>query len=74
MEYLLLKQVHVVCASLSIAGFALRGALMLRASLLLQSRLARVAPHIVDTVLLASASALASCWRWSPMSASARWP
>jgi uncharacterized membrane protein SirB2 len=59
MAYLLLKQVHVACAILSIAGFALRGALMLRGSPLLQARFARVAPHIVDTVLLASAIALA---------------
>jgi uncharacterized membrane protein SirB2 len=59
MEYLLLRQVHVACAFLSIAGFALRGVLMLRGSTLLQSRIARVAPHVVDTLLLASALALA---------------
>ena len=47
------------CAVLSVAGFALRGALMLRDSALLQSRLARIAPHVVDTLLLASAIALA---------------
>ena len=59
MEYLLLKQVHVASAFLSIAGFAARGVLMLRDSRLLQSRFARIAPHVVDTVLLASAVALA---------------
>jgi uncharacterized membrane protein SirB2 len=59
MAYLLLKQLHVACAVLSIAGFAARGALMLRDSPLLQSRFARIAPHLVDTVLLASAIALA---------------
>ena len=59
MSYLLLKQVHVACALLSIAGFAARGILMLRDSPALQSRLARIAPHFVDTVLLASAIALA---------------
>jgi uncharacterized membrane protein SirB2 len=57
-DYLLVKQVHVACAVLSVAGFALRGALMLRDSALLHSRIARVAPHIVDTLLLASAIAL----------------
>jgi uncharacterized membrane protein SirB2 len=57
-DYLLLKQVHVACAALSVVGFALRGALMLRDSVLLKSRLARVAPHVVDTLLLASAIAL----------------
>ena len=61
MAYLLVKQVHVACALLSVAGFALRGALMLRDSALLHSRLARVAPHVVDTLLLASAIALS--WR-----------
>jgi uncharacterized membrane protein SirB2 len=59
MAYLLLKQLHVACAILSVIGFAIRGALMLRDSPLLASRLARIAPHVVDTVLLASAIALA---------------
>ena len=59
MDYLLLKQVHITCAILSISGFAARGVLMLRDSALLQSRFTRVAPHIVDTALLASAIALA---------------
>ena len=59
MDYLLVKQVHVICAALSIAGFTLRGALMLRDSALLQTRFARIAPHVVDTLLLASAVALA---------------
>jgi uncharacterized membrane protein SirB2 len=58
MDYLLLKQVHVACAVLSIVGFALRGALMMRDSVLLQARLTCVAPHVVDTLLLASAVAL----------------
>ena len=55
MDYLLVKHVHVACAALSIAGFVLRGALMMRDSALLQTKLARVAPHVVDTLLLASA-------------------
>ena len=59
MDYLLLKEVHVACAIVSIAGFVARGALMLRESPLLQARFARIAPHVVDTVLLASAIALA---------------
>jgi len=58
MVYLIVKQVHVLCATLSIAGFALRGVLMLRDSALLQSRIARAAPHVVDTLLLASAVVL----------------
>ena len=57
--YLMLKSVHVGCAALSIAGFATRGALMLRGSALLETRLARIAPHVVDTLLLLSAVGLA---------------
>lgn len=55
MEYLALKALHVGCAILSIAGFAARGVLMLRGSQLLETRWLRVVPHVVDTVLLASA-------------------
>lgn len=53
--YFAVRALHVGCAVLSIAGFAARGALMLADSPLLQRRLMRVAPHVVDTVLLASA-------------------
>ncbi len=55
MDDLLVKHVHVACAALSIAGFVLRGALMMRDSALLQAKFARIAPHVVDTLLLASA-------------------
>jgi uncharacterized membrane protein SirB2 len=58
---LLVKWVHVGAATLSIAGFVARGALMRAGSPLLEARLARVAPHVVDTLLLASAIWLA--WR-----------
>lgn len=44
---------------LSIAGFAARGLLMLADSPILKSRFVRIAPHVVDTVLLASAVWLA---------------
>jgi uncharacterized membrane protein SirB2 len=60
MLYLALKWLHVGCAVLSIAGFALRGLLRLAGSPLLEARIARVAPHVVDTVLLASAVWLAA--------------
>jgi uncharacterized membrane protein SirB2 len=59
LAYEALRHLHAGCAAASIAGFALRYALMLRGSPLLGARLARVAPHVVDTVLLASAIALA---------------
>ena len=57
--YLVAKSLHVGCAVVSIAGFGARGALMLRGSPLLDARWVRVAPHVVDTVLLASALWLA---------------
>lgn len=57
--YFAVRTLHVGCAVLSIAGFAVRGALMLADSPLLQARLLRVAPHVLDTVLLASALWLA---------------
>ncbi|MBI1942766.1 MAG: SirB2 family protein [Betaproteobacteria bacterium] len=53
--YPLVKLLHVACVALSLAGFAARGALMLADSPLLQARWMRIAPHLVDTVLLASA-------------------
>lgn len=59
MSYLAVKWLHLSCAALSIAGFALRGVLMLAGSPLLQARFARIAPHVVDTALLGSALWLA---------------
>ena len=64
--YLFVKYVHVACVVLSLAGFAARGALMLRASPLLQARFVRVAPHVVDTLLLASALWLAWMMHQAP--------
>jgi uncharacterized membrane protein SirB2 len=59
--YIWLKYLHVACAGISIGGFIVRGIWMMRDSPQLQQRWVRVAPHIVDTLLLASALALA--WR-----------
>jgi uncharacterized membrane protein SirB2 len=56
----MLKAVHIACAIASISGFALRGILMLADSPLLAARFVRIAPHVVDTVLLASALWLAA--------------
>ena len=64
--YLIVKQVHVACVVLSIAGFAARGVLMLAGSNLLYARFVRVAPHVVDTILLASAIWLAWTLRQYP--------
>ena len=56
--YLIVKSIHTVFAFVSIAGFVLRGAWMLKNSPLLQHRLTRIAPHVIDTLFLASGIAL----------------
>ena len=66
MEYLLLKQLHVACAALSWVGFFARGVWMMRDSPLLARRWARILPHVNDTVLLASAIAIAALSRQYP--------
>jgi len=58
--YTLLKYLHVSCVVLSVAGFVLRGCWMLQRSPMLLRRWVGVAPHVVDTVLLASAITLAA--------------
>jgi uncharacterized membrane protein SirB2 len=59
--YAEIKAVHMGCAAISICGFVARGVLSLRGSPLLAAPWVRIAPHVVDTVLLASALWLA--WR-----------
>ena len=55
----ILKAIHVGSAMLSITGFVLRGIWMLQGSPLLKARATRIVPHVVDTLLLGSAIALA---------------
>jgi len=50
-----LKYVHVTCVILSGSGFLVRGVCMMRESPWLQKKWVRVAPHIIDTILLGSA-------------------
>lgn len=59
MSYLALKLLHTAAAVLSISLFGLRGAWMVLDSPRLGTRWARIVPHVVDTVLLVSALALA---------------
>ena len=56
---LLLKHIHVTCVVLSISGFVVRGTWMMRESPWLKKKWVRVAPHIIDTILLVSAILLA---------------
>ena len=59
MDYASLKIVHVSCVAASYALFVVRGIWMMRESSHLQHRWVRIVPHLVDTLLLASAVALA---------------
>ncbi|MCF7980783.1 MAG: SirB2 family protein [Pseudomonadales bacterium] len=59
MSYQLIKNIHLMAISLSICGFVLRGTWMMLGSRLINQRWVKVLPHIIDTVLLSSAVALA---------------
>ena len=56
--FLPLRALHMIFAGVSIAGFVLRWIWMLTNSRLLTTRATKILPHIVDTLLLASAIAL----------------
>jgi uncharacterized membrane protein SirB2 len=58
-SYAALKSVHVASAAGSAMLFVVRGVWMMRAPARLKTRWVRIVPHVVDTVLLASAIALA---------------
>lgn len=64
-----LLSIHVSCVLLSYSLFLLRGVWMLRASPALHQRWVKIAPHTVDTLLLASAILLAIQLNISPLSA-----
>ena len=59
MGYALLKQVHVFFALSSIIGFMLRWNWKMSGSHLSQMRLTKTAPHIIDTLFLATGVVLA---------------
>ena len=59
MSYAALKMIHVTSVIISYLLFSLRGIWMMQGSAALKQRWAKVAPHIVDTMLLTSAIALA---------------
>ena len=66
MGYLEIKAVHLTSVATSYALFVLRGVWMLQGSALLQRRWVRIVPHVVDTVLLGSAVAMALMIRQYP--------
>lgn len=67
MSFWLLKYVHVSCALVSYLLFVLRGVWRLQGSPRLRVRWVRVLPHIVDSLLLASAIGLAVTTRQYPV-------
>jgi uncharacterized membrane protein SirB2 len=65
-DYVSLKITHVSCVAISYALFVARGVWMMRGSALLQQRWVHIVPHVVDTVLLMSAVAMAVMIRQYP--------
>jgi uncharacterized membrane protein SirB2 len=59
MSFLLLKGLHITCAITSYTLFFLRGIWSFRGSPIMRQRWVRIVPHIVDTLLLVLAIALA---------------
>lgn len=66
MDYPTLKTLHIASVMTSYALFFVRGIWMIAESPRLTARWVRVAPHVVDTVLLASAIAMALMIRQYP--------
>lgn len=69
MDYALLKLLHQSAVALSFAGFFARGLGALRGADWVGRRPAKTLPHVVDSVLLLSALALAWTLRLSPAEA-----
>ena len=58
-SYLAIKHLHMTCAALSGSFFIVRGIWRMRDSVLLGQRWVKILPHLIDTLLLASALTLA---------------
>ncbi|ACE85116.1 SirB2 family protein [Cellvibrio japonicus] len=64
--YLLLKHLHMTFVVLSFITFLLRGIWMLRGSRLLERKLVKILPHIINTILILSGIVLAVYLNMSP--------
>lgn len=51
-HYLLIKHLHITCVTLSLLFFILRATWSVQGSALLQQRWVKVAPHVIDSLLL----------------------
>lgn len=69
MDYFTVKLVHQSAVALSITGFFVRGAASLADARWVGARAARTLPHLIDSVLLASALTLAWMLRLTPIEA-----
>ncbi|MGI9264783.1 MAG: SirB2 family protein [Gammaproteobacteria bacterium] len=66
-SYLALRNIHIAAVGITLVLFVLRGVWMISGSSLLNTRFARVTPHIVDTILLASAIGLTLALQQYPL-------
>jgi uncharacterized membrane protein SirB2 len=64
---IILKNIHMICALLSITGFGARSFLKFNHSALLSQRWLRITPHIIDTLLLLSAILLVYVLHLNPL-------
>jgi len=67
MSYEVLKLIHIASVIVSYALFFLRGVWLMRDSEKLRQRWVKILPHIVDTILLTSAIALAMTIQQNPL-------
>ena len=67
MSYLLLKMIHVSSVVISYSLFFLRGIWLMQDSNNLRQRWVKVLPHVIDTILLTSAIALAVLIQQDPL-------
>ena len=66
MNLLLVKNIHITCVASSYALFFLRGVWLIQGSPRLRQRWVKIAPHVMDTLLLVSAITLAIGMRQYP--------
>jgi hypothetical protein len=66
-DYFAVKLVHQSAVALSLTGFIVRGGASLSGARWVNRRMAKTLPHIIDSVLLLSALALAWMLRLTPM-------
>lgn len=67
MDYALLKMIHIGSVIVSYTLFFLRGVWLLQDSENLRRRWVKILPHVVDTILLTSAVALAIIIQQNPL-------